>query len=190
MRSIPTTGVPSNYRSCIQLQEFHSYYRSCIQLQEFHQMRTQSRNPRVNQIGLAEGQTEKGKTGTQLQDRHPTTRQTPNYKTDTQVQEFQSYYRSSFPTTGVASNYKSSNPTTGVAANYKSSNPTTGVASNYRSSNPTTGVPSYYRSSFQLQEFQSYYRSSIPNTGAPIPLQEFRPTYKSEIQPISQRSNL
>ena len=63
-----------NYKTDTQLQELHpttrvAYnYQSCIQLQEFHQVRTQSRNPSVNQIGLAEGQTEK------VQDRHPTTR--------------------------------------------------------------------------------------------------------------------
>ena len=105
-------------------------YKSCIQLQEFHKMRTQSRNPSVFKIGLAEGQTQKDKTGIRLQ-------------------EFQSYYRSSFPTTGVPFLLQE-------------------VLSYYRRSFPTTGVPfllqeflSYYRSSILLQEFQSYYRSSI-----------------------------
>ena len=57
----PTTRVASNCKSS-------------TQLPEFHQMRTQSQNPSVFKIGLAEGQTEK------IQDRHPTTRVPSNYK--------------------------------------------------------------------------------------------------------------
>ena len=44
-------------------------------------------------------QTPNYKTDTQLQDRHPTTRQTPNYKTDTQLQD-------RHPTTRQTPNYK------------------------------------------------------------------------------------
>ena len=120
---------------------------SNIQVQEFHQMRTQSWNPSVIKRGLAEGQTEK------------------RYKTDIQLQEFLSYYRSSFPTTGVPfqlqeflSNYRSSFPTTGAPFQLRE------FLSNYRSSFPTAGVP------FQLQEFPSYYRSSNPFTVVPSKL--------------------
>ena len=66
-------------------------YKTDTQLQEFHQMRTQSRNPRVNQKrSWPKARLKKA-------------RQTPNYKTDTQLQD-------RHPTTGQAPNYRSSNP--------------------------------------------------------------------------------
>ena len=153
----PTTRVKSNYKTS-------------TQLQEFHQMRTQSRNPSVFKIGLAEGQTEKDRTDTQLQDLHPTTR------VPFLLQDFLSYYRSSVSTTGVPILLQELHPTTGVPIQLQELHPTTGVSIQLQELHPTTRVP------ILLQEFQSYYSSSIllqeflPTTGVPILLQELHPT--------------
>ena len=110
MSSIPTTGVPSYYRSCILLQEVHpttgvpsySYCRSCILLQELH----------------------------------PTTGVPSYYRSSILVQEFLSYDRSSFPTTGVPFLLQE------LHSCYRSSFPTTGVPILLQEFHPSTGVPS------------------------------------------------
>ena len=149
-------------------------------------MRTQSRNPSVIKIGLAEGQTNKCETDTQLQEFHPNTRVPPdeNTKLKPMCDSNRSGRRPDWKSTRQTSNYKSSNPTTGVPfllqeflSYYRSSNPTTGVPFLLQEFHPATGVP------FILQEFLSYYRSSNRT-------KEFQSYYRSSIQLSSQRSSL
>ena len=129
--------ITPNYNTDTQLQDRHpttrvaSNYKSCIQLQEFHKMRTPSRILKCIQNWSGR------RPDSKRQDRHPTT------KVPILLQEFLPYYRSSNPTTGVPSllqeflsYYRSSFPTTGVPFLLQE------FLSYYRSSNPTTGVPS------------------------------------------------
>ena len=99
---------------------------------------------------------------TQLQDRHPTTRVPPNYKSSIQLQEFHQIRTRNWDLSVIQ---------IGLAEDQTEKT----------NRHPTTRVPSYYRSSIILQEFHSYYRSSNPTTGVSILLQELHSYYRSSI---------
>ena len=141
----PTTRVPPNYRSSIQLQEFQSYYRSSILLQEFLSYYRSS---------------------IVLQEFHPTTG-VPSYYMSSTIASYSKealFLESRLLLHNKAAlNALTSHVLAAIVSRLSSSTQMTSRQNaRHLAKTPTTGVP------FLLQELH-------PTTGVPSLLQEFHP---------------